>query len=109
MNNQLIEQLAQKLGVTAEYLWSSLLRQAPISSTCDAIGLAVLGILLMLAMQKLKSRPTEDWEDRENTNIMWCIWVLLLIVFICLAITTVPMIFAGFFNPEYWALHQIIK
>lgn len=40
MNEQtvkLVEQLAQKLGTTTEYLWNVLIKQAPISAAIDMI------------------------------------------------------------------------
>ena len=48
MNDQtaaLLQNLANKLGTTSEYLWGILLRQATLSGTTDLIQYAILGVL----------------------------------------------------------------
>ena len=40
--SKLIEQLAQQLGTTSKYLWSVLLKQAPISATVNLIQIILI-------------------------------------------------------------------
>lgn len=58
--SKLIRELADKLGTTAEHLWSVLVKQAPISSATDCVGLIVLWIIMGLSFCKLKKLVAED-------------------------------------------------
>jgi len=114
MNEQttkLIEELAAKLGTTAEHLWGVLVRQAPITATIDLVQLVGMWVLVFLlakyAVKKWQDADTEDCEGRAMfATIATGICTLVAII----AFFTAPeSIVAGFFNPEYWALRQIIK
>lgn len=105
---QLIEKLAEKLGTTAEHLWEVLIRQAPITS---AIELAMDAMLLVATYQLWKFLWNHPWKyeeygcTKELTLGAAAVFTAILIISIALSI---PSIFAGFLNPEYWALQQII-
>lgn len=49
---KMIEELATKLGVTAEHLWGVLCRQAPTSAVVGLAGDAVLLWLVVFAWRK---------------------------------------------------------
>ncbi|MEY2500558.1 MAG: hypothetical protein QOI07_892 [Verrucomicrobiota bacterium] len=116
MNEQttkLIEELAQKLGTTAEHLWSVLVRQAPISASVDFIQLiglwALSYFLIRYAVKKWRDCDIEG-EDCEGRVMMATIASGIVFVMAMIAFFTAPgNIVSGFFNPEYWALKQIIK
>ena len=66
MNEQttkLIEQLAQKLGTTTEYLWSVLLKQAPIDATVtlfQTLCVMLFGLALWKIHKHLLKKESED-------------------------------------------------
>lgn len=116
---QLLESLAKKLGTTAEYLWQVLLRQAPIYA---ATTLAQFIIIMVFGYVLLKfhldfSKETLDkhgyketiYEDNESTVwimvVLGVLWVFLFLIVFC----SLGDVVNGFFNPEYWALKQIIN
>jgi hypothetical protein len=116
MNEQtakLIEELASKLGTTAEHLWGVLVRQAPISAVTDILTsiLIILLIWVSLKFVQRKTRETEDapadW-DEEGALAAWVIWGIASIIAILCVLCDINYIIAGFANPEYWALKQIL-
>ncbi len=120
MNEQatkLIEQLAQKLGTTAEYLWAVLLKQAPISAMVDLVYLVIV-IIMGIGMYKLHKYCTKEtgeykesiYEDngefvRPAMVILTIVWV----IFFIICFFSIGNIVNGFFNPEYWALKEVLS
>ena len=115
--------LATKLGTTTEYLWGSLLRQAPFTGIVDLAFLAALvlvwGVSFRFIQRKTSIPPNEtkdnqyrylraDWED-EGAGLAWAFLFIFGTVKVILIGSNLSMIFAAFLNPEYWALKQIIK
>lgn len=118
MNEQtakLMQQLAEKLGTTAEMLWAALLRQARIEAWCDiAIEVVLIGTTLGFAFsaRKLWERQKDDDSgDWEQGAFLVCVFAT--IGFGSVALVTLMAdfseILSGFENPQYWALKQIIK
>jgi uncharacterized membrane protein len=117
MNDQttkLIDQLAQKLGTTTEYLWSVLLRQAPVDATITLIQV-LLVIFSGIALYKMNKHFSDDDNKISYYNAaeaicvpMWIgaiIWIILAIAsFFCIG-----DIINGYFNPEFWALEYIFE
>jgi hypothetical protein len=107
----LLEQLAAKLGVAVDVLWAALMRQALISGIADLIFLGAVAAFLfgtwkyvVLVHRKVEAR---EWDE-----IAWlpCGFVAVAMVGITFAaLAGLPMMFAAFFNPEYWALMRILK
>ena len=110
---KLIEELAAKLGTTAEHLWGVLIKQAPISSICDILALFIFGMGLFLAGKFInkKTSPDEngdrDW-DGDGIGVAWLIFSIVTLVYISIALLGFGDIMAGFINPEYWALQKIL-
>lgn len=123
MNEQtavLIDRLAEKLGTTAELLWSVLVRQAPISGVIDLVTFSLLVFAAVTAFRFAKRKTTvpknkrgeyrgpAEFEDIGAT-IAWIMFgVVLLFVFMA-AYELSHDIIAAFINPEYWALMKILK
>ena len=120
MNEQtekLIEQLAQKLGTTADYLWSVLLRQAHISAITDLIYLALLiivGVVIFKAHKKFfsKEKGSFNYYDYNSGELLIAIMGLVSLVWamvfvVCLF--SIGDIINGFFSPEYWALEKVLS
>jgi len=118
MNDQttkLLEQLAQKLGTTAEYLWGVLIKQAFVSAVTDLIYFIIVLIagfgLFKLHKFLAKSNENGDciYEDWEEVSIppmilFAIIWAILFIA----CFFSIGNIINGFLNPEYWALSEIL-
>ena len=105
-----LQMLAEKLGVTIDYLWSVLLKQAYVSAILD-----LLFVLLMVIMWAalIKSRGAiKKWlktmDDLEEGFI--CIFGSGFII----GVTVAAIIFiftstSALINPEYWALKEILS
>lgn len=114
-NLKLVEQLAQKLGTTAEYLWGILVKQAPISATIDLIYFVIIvisGIILFKIHQYL-GKETETTnsiycEKGENVAVPMVIAAMIWVICFIICFFSIGNIINGFFNPEYWALKEIL-
>lgn len=105
---KLLEQLALKLGVTVEYLWAVMVKQAMINSIID-IAMSILLILTNVAFFKLyKKQSKDDYGDIKYIEA-YAIGGLLLIVLDAVMFFSIGSILTGFLNPEYWALNQILE
>jgi cellobiose-specific phosphotransferase system component IIC len=107
----ILEKLADKLGVAAEVLWVALLKQAKIYSvTYILIGaLLIFGAIWLAKFGKTISHKVNerDWAEEVWFAYMGavCILGIMLLAWIC----DLSRILAGLFNPEYWALSEILK
>lgn len=122
MNEQiekLIRELSDKLGVTADHLWSVLVRQAAITGWIDAAVCVAWCVMLVMAF-KLVSRKTKEppatpeerypraeWEG-DGKGIAWIILVAAMAATALVIGTNLSNIVGAICNPEYWALKQII-
>ena len=104
----LVDQLAQAMGTTADMVWTALLHQAPISATAILILLLFLWVALIIGVWS----TFKHWEAIAENDMEF---VVVLAIFIgsttSLALTIgegVTML-AGFFNPNYWALRHILS
>lgn len=109
MNDKVIELLAQKLGTTVEFLWAVLLKQAPIYAISNTVQLCVyLCAFALWVRYLLKNVGNYGFID----DVMPILVVITSFVGFALAIYVFlepPMILTAIFNPEFWALKQIIK
>ena len=112
--------LATKLGTTSEYLWSALLRQAPIAGIADIILLVFFGAGLCWWEIFLIRKKTEYKYADEMTRrrLFWGIdavafglatVIILSTLYFFMVVLSLNIIIASFANPKYWALKQIIK
>lgn len=109
---QLIEKLADKLGTTAEHLWSVLVRQAPISSTIDAIALCIYAAVMVWGYRLVREKTKEDgdWNDHYGSIALpWIIWGVGMIFLVNVLCCSLSNIVSGFVNPEYWVLKEILS
>ena len=112
-----INVLANKLGTTGTHLWEVLVRQAPISC---AINLSIFIIFLLLgtlgwimglklfdAANKMKNSETKEILHGTSIGIIFLVFIISM--FIIFRSFNITLWVSGFFNPEYWALHQVIS
>lgn len=105
---QLLQSLADKLGTTSEYLWAALVRQAPISAAVDLVQYAVI---LLVAHWLFRMRDkARKWMDDDIANVIpyGIAWVFVC-AFLLVALVSIQNTIAGFFNPEYWALRELLS
>lgn len=116
MNEQttkLIEQLAQKLGTTAEYLWSVLVKQAhtEVIIFFTVLGITIIGTVLSAYLFKYVQK---FWSDEKAPASAWISLVFGIIIGICVLVGTISTIanvsdvISAITNPEYWALKQVL-
>lgn len=118
MNEQatkLIEQLAQKLGTTSEYLWGILLKQATIDATITLIQciLIWLGVIVFYKFHKYFSKKEDRTYSIYDRNETICATMVIasfiMGVMLIISFFSINSIISGYFNPEYWALNEILK
>ncbi len=113
MNDKVLEALqtlAVKLGTTAEYLWGVLLKQAPIDGTIELIMYSIL-VWFNVRMARMVFRKTlsdkPEWKD-SSSEIAFVLLAALVFFSVIIVWCDAAMIIASFFNPEYWALKQLL-
>ena len=109
MNEQQLAILAEKFGVTIEHLWNVLLVQANVEIICNVFGLMlVIGFLVGFYFVWKRMMKSEDIDTEAKTGISILVGItefFFSIIIICVLGDLVTL----YFNPEYWALSQILN
>lgn len=117
---QALTMLAEKLGITGEYIWGVLLKQAYISLFTQillfSIVALVIYVLVRFAMGKMKTPKATDvnpypvpaWgeEDRFVSWILIATGMIAILIWSLVILNTAITVLA---NPEYWALQKILN
>lgn len=110
---KLLEQLASKLGTTAESLWTVLIRQASIAATvhlCFTVLIIIIGIILWKINKRFNENDgTMSYRYNNSLSITMGITTIIWTVFFVGQFAKIDVIVNGFFNPEYWALMEILN
>lgn len=104
--------LAEKFGTTVEHLWGVMLRQATISGILSAIVIVMmLGIIYGYYRAFKWYTHTNKYDDIYEiaTPVLAIIGVALTIGSPILFILEAENMLTALLNPEYWALHQLLK
>lgn len=121
MNEQttkLIEELATKLGTTAEYLWGVLIKQAFYEASITLVQILCI-FLFCLIFYKVHKRLSKIKEYNgyketgydyygESAIIPMIFGAIILGLMVIIAFFSIDTVINGFFNPEYWALEQVL-
>jgi len=108
---QLLENLANKLGTTTEYLWGIMIKQAYISGVTSLVWLVIALIGTFFWFQGL-NYVRKNWKELyDDESVVW--WVMCLVV----GIIIISLIFiendsnfvTALLNPEYWALEKVLE
>lgn len=117
---QAVTALAQKLGTTTEYLWSVLIQQAYLEAGLSFIQLIVWSIctffIIKIVYRKTKTPketkeelyPKAEWTE-EGAVAAWLVTGCVTVVAFLVVGIEFNNLITALFNPEYWALKQIIK
>lgn len=114
----LLTRLADKFGTTAEHLWGVLVKQAKIAAVLDFASTAILIVILIAAVRFVKSkttkrtpdnygRRTSEW-DEDGAIIAWVVTVIAGLMTCAAIYANLSNGITAAFNPEYWALKQIL-
>lgn len=109
-----LQELASKLGTTVTYLWHILIRQAFITGMKHLIFyffVVIIGVVLFKLHKKF-SKPGGKYEGGDAPELVKCPMIVFFIFWLILvggSIATMSATIDCFFNPEYWALNEIMK
>lgn len=119
MENKLIEQLAQKLGTTTEYLWGILVQQAFINSVITLFQFLLIGLFGYAILKTHKYLLSERRHGKyirtgyshygDPAEITMIIMSVLFVILAVAGFFELPDLVNGFLNPEYWALNKILN
>ena len=99
----LIEQLAAKLGTTADHVWGILIQQAMVSAITNSIFAAAALITSIIIINRLNKLDYDKYDVLPDVGkvLTYALSAVAIPILVYSAIT-------GFANPEYWALSQIL-
>lgn len=103
--------LAQRLGVHVEVLHQEALQQAPVSATLSILALGTfVGISAAFTWLAWKLRKKSK-ESHVDDDLVFCAVVSAAIawgVTVIAIASNAEMIYAGFYNPEYWIVKTLL-
>ena len=118
MNDKLqavLVQLAEKLGTTAEHLWSVLIRQAKIEGVTNIVSYVILIVCICLYLKflspftKVENSDPCEWSSSEFARIVTSISAgIALLVFTLAAVFSIQNTVTCFINPEFVALNNLV-
>lgn len=106
-----LTELSNKLGTTAEYLWSVLVKQAPISGLISLFEVAatLAAIYFLFAAIKRKVATYKDvYPVNDHSTWLWLIFCIACVFAFSIVCLGIGEAITAFVNPEYWALSKII-
>lgn len=116
--SEVLQQLAERLGTSVEYLWSVLVKQAYIAAATNAVWLIVVGLLVVATYRAALRYSVEGKALRDergpfsNHEIPTLVSILLAVLCVALGLlftNIVVVTITALANPEYWALQQILS
>lgn len=110
---KMIRELAEKLGTTVENLWHVLIKQASIDAITQSVILLLCIIVLIFCFRIAKKFFLRFQESDETSDLLlfmlFVAFSAILLIHGLVIISNFGLVLSGFFNPEFWALKQIIK
>jgi hypothetical protein len=109
----LLDKLAAKLGITAQYLWGVLLKQAPVYATTNLIEYAVtiFAFFLLIRYRKAVNKVLREAleGDLDILGVLLCIvFVISAVGWIISCLVSFDSTITAIVNPEYWALDRLL-
>jgi len=106
---EILDKLATKLGVASSVLWEALLKQAKIDAIATTIQY-VLIISFLACLAKITPQCIKKINEHDECwyIVLIVVWIFALFPFL-IAFYSLPSYFAAMFNPEYWALNEILR
>jgi hypothetical protein len=108
----LLRELADKLGTTTEYLWIIMVRQAYVSAAVDLV-LVLLFIPFAFFVYWVVKKAVASVFEVEDLDAGYVAVLSILVAigmgWLLYIVISIKSIATGFFNPEAWALQEIIS
>lgn len=109
----ILNQLADKFGTTVEHFYGVLLKQAFIEGVKDIVGIVISAALLIASIWATK-RAYKKYDNKyndfsEENSLYFILLIASSVVFLIIFFIAGGDMIDAFFNPEYYALHQILK
>jgi hypothetical protein len=107
-----LDKIAKKIGTTAEQLWPVLVRQQYIDAIVSAVCfLGLLVITIVASRYMLKYWNTEEGYCiyKKNHEGFWISLLAVLGFLLIPALIYFVTLFPEIFNPQYWALKDLIQ
>ena len=102
--------LADKLGVATDVLWAALIRQAAIDGTVMLVQCLLFLVAFGVYVRWIIRDPGDiDYDARDVRQAVIIIGGITSVIGLALVILAINDIIAAFLNPEYWALHKVMK
>ena len=108
---EVLDKLAAKLGVTAQYLWGVLLKQAPIAAVLDILqDIIIIGwVCILVKLTRWAWKKTEKgWDEAPTALGLTVAWVFTAVM-ICVVFFSFTGTITAIVNPEYWALDRLLS
>ena len=124
---QVIDALAMKLGVAAEYLYPLMIRQAYVDGVAGLLGYFITATLLIVTYKYTKYEFVElikfdayydlitryKYAYRKDTEVVPSAITIALVafsfIFVCISIFNTKNIIDAFVNPEWYAITKLLK
>lgn len=117
---ELVRELAAEMGTTTEYLWSVLVKQAPITGVTHLVVVGGWMTVSVLAFKLLRRKTTGNPEaerpqerypelDGEVALLAWSGWATVSVLIFIIGTFEALEAIKALLNPEYWALNQILS
>ena len=107
----LIDKLADKLGTTAEAIMQIILAQAQVVIIHQGLWLGICVLILMAmayGLYKMHKFQAGDG-DTDIFMVIYAIASIIALFFILSMYESVNIIITAYYNPEYWALADILS
>ena len=108
---QALTAIATKLGITPEYLFGVLVKQAPISGTITLLLIAawVYACVALIRVTKRKTTKAPGEYYSEWDPVLWLLVGAIAIGTALVCGLQLEIAVSALVNPEYWALQQILN
>lgn len=103
-NNELLRELAEKLGTTVEHLWQVLVKQAALGAFDAVLGMVFAGLILWLCRYWIKIQ-----KESEEIGLIQFVAGIGMIIASFIFLLNLYWLFTAILNPEYWALERVLS
>lgn len=103
-----LDVLAEKLGVTAQYLWGVLIKQARVEAIEDTLLFVVFAVVAYIGIKFFMDGFKEKYNEDSNLGAMLAggsIGTIAFVVSVCSFVDAIT----EWFNPAYFALHKVLE
>lgn len=106
----LLEKLAAQFGVTVNHLWEVMVAQARVQAGAYIFQVLILLVVTILAVKASKKIYPDGYNRADGffEEVLIPLGYIFIALIWFAAFAQLPDLIAMLFNPEYWALQQIL-